>query len=80
MIIRAEHSERQRELTPEALRRELTPEALRLRRVNKVFGLQSERSAASDNANRVRQLAAPRKSIFKNHQQRNGYFNAYYNQ
>ena len=44
MIIRAEHSERQRELTPEALRRELTPEALRLRRVNKVFGMQSERS------------------------------------
>ena len=57
MIIRAEHSERQRELTPEALRRELTPEALRLRRVNKVFGMQSERSAASDNANRHRQLA-----------------------
>ena len=23
---------------------------------------------------------SPRKSIFKNHQQRNGYFNAYYNQ
>ena len=67
MIIRAEHSERQRELTPEALRRELTPEALRLRRVNKVFGMQSERSAASDNANRHRRHsgAGTRKSIFK---------------
>ena len=80
-----------------------------LLRVDKMFGLQSERNGVSENANRNRQLAGgasenanrdrqlaggasenanrlrrhsagARKSIFKNHQQRNGYFNAYYNQ